>query len=91
MFNRFELFSQKAQNAFGEYKTFIIFAAPSGKYGKGKMVRCLSGRKERFAKPSYGLNCTEGSNPSLTASFKRMGASLSFFILKVNSENSLPQ
>ncbi len=31
------------------------------------MVRCLSGRKERFAKPSYGLNCTEGSNPSLTA------------------------
>ena len=36
------------------------------------MVRCLSGRKERFAKPSYGLNCTEGSNPSLTASFKSL-------------------
>lgn len=31
-------------------------------------MRCLRGRKERFAKPSYGLNCTEGSNPSLTAS-----------------------
>ena len=30
-------------------------------------MRCLRGRKERFAKPSYGLNCTEGSNPSLTA------------------------
>ena len=29
--------------------------------------RCLSGRKERFAKPSYGLNCIEGSNPSLSA------------------------
>ena len=35
---------------------------------KRTLVRCLSGRKERFAKPSYGLNCTEGSNPSLTAS-----------------------
>ena len=43
----------------------LIFATPK----KGKLlVRCLSGRKERFAKPSYGLNCTEGSNPSLTAS-----------------------
>ena len=40
------------------------------------MVRCLSGRKERFAKPSYGLNCTEGSNPSLTASFKALLSSL---------------
>lgn len=33
----------------------------------GNTERCLSGRKERFAKPSYGLNCTEGSNPSLSA------------------------
>ena len=29
--------------------------------------RCLSGRKERFAKSSYGLNCTVGSNPTLSA------------------------
>ena len=43
----------------------LIFATPLKKEG---LVRCLSGRKERFAKPSYGLNCTEGSNPSLTAS-----------------------
>ena len=32
-------------------------------------VRWLSGRKRRFAKALYGLNRTEGSNPSLTASF----------------------
>ena len=32
------------------------------------LVRCLRGRKEQFAKLSYGLICTEGSNPSLTAS-----------------------
>ena len=30
-------------------------------------VRWLSGRKRRFAKALYGLNRTEGSNPSLTA------------------------
>src|SRR5690242_11553383 len=32
-----------------------------------KEERCLSGRKERFAKSSYGLNCTVGSNPTLSA------------------------
>ncbi len=47
----------------------LIFATPLKKEG---LVRCLSGRKERFAKPSYGLNCTEGSNPSLTARFYRI-------------------
>jgi hypothetical protein len=31
------------------------------------MERCLSGRKERFAKSSYGLHCTVGSNPTLSA------------------------
>lgn len=45
---------------------FLPFSAYFCGPSKGK-VRCLSGRKERFAKPSYGLNCTEGSNPSLTA------------------------
>jgi hypothetical protein len=30
-------------------------------------VRCLSGRKEQFAKLSYWETGTEGSNPSLTA------------------------
>ena len=64
-------FLKKGEMLFGEYKSLIIFAAPSG-----EMVRCLSGRKERFAKPSYGLNCTEGSNPSLTASFKALLSSL---------------
>gem|GEM_PF-4278452 len=32
-----------------------------------KKVRCLRGLKEQFAKLSYGVTCTEGSNPSLTA------------------------
>ena len=31
------------------------------------LERCLSGRKERFAKPSYGLNRTGGSIPPLSA------------------------
>ena len=31
------------------------------------LERCLSGRKERFAKSSYGLHCTVGSNPTLSA------------------------
>ncbi len=31
------------------------------------LERWLSGRKQRFAKASYGLNRTEGSNPSLSA------------------------
>ena len=47
---------------FGVWLFQPIFALPE----KGP-ERCLSGRKERFAKPSYGLNCTEGSNPSLSA------------------------
>ena len=43
------------------FQTKTIFAhLPKG-------VRCLSGRKERFAKSSYGLNCTVGSNPTLSA------------------------
>ena len=33
------------------------------------LERWLSGRKQRFAKASYGLNRTEGSNPSLSANF----------------------
>jgi hypothetical protein len=32
--------------------------------------RWLSGRKQRFAKASYGLNRIEGSNPSLSATFQ---------------------
>ncbi len=36
-----------------------------------KEERCLSGRKERFAKSSYGLNCTVGSNPTLSAVLNR--------------------
>lgn len=39
---------------------------------QGNTERCLSGRKERFAKPSYGLNCIEGSNPSLSARKSKM-------------------
>lgn len=39
---------------------------------QGNTERCLSGRKERFAKPSYGLNCIEGSNPSLSAEIKSL-------------------
>ena len=31
------------------------------------LERCLSGRKDQFAKLAYGLDCTEGSNPSLSA------------------------
>ena len=38
--------------------------------------RWLSGRRQRFAKPSYGLHCTGGSNPPLSAisAFKASGA-----------------
>jgi hypothetical protein len=41
--------------------------------------RWLSGRKQRFAKASYGLNRIEGSNPSLSATQtgKKKGSSLS--------------
>ena len=35
--------------------------------------RCLRGRKEQFAKLSYELNRTEGSNPSLSAFARRSG------------------
>ncbi len=44
-----------------------IFAAPSA---RAVQERCLRGRKERFAKSSYGLNCTVGSNPTLSAEFE---------------------
>ena len=37
------------------------------------LERWLSGRKQRFAKASYGLNRTEGSNPSLSANFLANG------------------
>lgn len=47
---------------------------------QGNTERCLSGRKERFAKPSYGLNCTEGSNPSLSAALKEQTFVCSFFV-----------
>ena len=38
--------------------------------------RWLSGRKQRFAKASYGLNRIEGSNPSLSATFDRRSAAV---------------
>ncbi len=44
----------------------IVFLQPL-KWGQVILERCLSGRKERFAKSSYGLNCTVGSNPTLSA------------------------
>ncbi|GBF39784.1 hypothetical protein LPTSP1_27890 [Leptospira johnsonii] len=31
---------------------------------------CLSGRKEQFAKLSYGVTCTQGSNPCVSESSK---------------------
>ena len=34
------------------------------------LERCLRGRKEQFAKLSYRLNGTEGSNPSLSAKIR---------------------
>ena len=37
------------------------------KYQANDPERWLSGRKQRFAKASYGLNRTEGSNPYLSA------------------------
>ena len=61
-----------------DFKPDVLFftggfvAAPMAVAGRNiptvlYLERCLSGRKERFAKSSYGLNCTVGSNPTLSA------------------------
>ena len=44
-----------------------------------RQERWLSGRKRRFAKPLYGLNRTEGSNPSLSA--KSIGSQINSRVL----------
>ena len=53
----------------------IVFLPPLNSKGivqsTQEQERCLRGRKERFAKSSYGLNCTVGSNPTLSA--KQLG------------------
>ena len=58
------------------------------KYGPWGQERWLSGRKRRFAKPLYGLNRTEGSNPSLSAIFACLIALLSL-LPPLASEHSL--
>ena len=42
---------------------------PFGGGVRAGVERWLSGRRQRFAKPSYGLHCTGGSNPPLSAIF----------------------
>jgi hypothetical protein len=72
----FSLFGKKGEFILGAKRINLYFCLPFKNRKGGNTERCLSGRKERFAKSSYGLHCTVGSNPTLSAKSSSLNPSV---------------